>query len=172
MIRNISIAKQPLSTPPSFPLHCRIASKLRILVVDDMASMRFVLVRALHLWLPSGPLISLKQFTPDIVCASDGIEALSLLGIPHPTGALNAAVSDSTFDVCICDDDMPNMSGLELVAKVRMNGCKIPINGFSAKPFPDAVENFLRAGADAVLLKPIRVDNLLCTICDRLGLSS
>jgi CheY-like chemotaxis protein len=105
------------------------------------------------------------------VCASDGIEALSLLGIPHQTGALNAAASGSAFDICICDDEMPNMSGFELVANVRMNGCKIPIIGITAKPFPDADENFLRAGADAVLLKPIRADSLLCAICDRLGLS-
>jgi hypothetical protein len=68
VIRNISIAKQPLSTPPSFPLHCHIASKLRSLVVEDMVSMRLVLVRALHLWLPSALSFSEAVHTGHRVC--------------------------------------------------------------------------------------------------------
>lgn len=103
---------------------------LRILVVEDEAVFRHSLVNYL---------------AHDGACvfqAEDGIEGLSAAALYHP-------------DVVLCDLNMPNMDGHEVIACLTARYPHIPVIVISAQSKMEAVERALRAGARDFLLKPI-----------------
>jgi len=117
-------------------------SDLDILVVDDHEMMRTLLVRALT-----------KAGVQRVRTADNGIEALSLL-------------KDRAAHLIITDNQMPGMGGLELSAKVRADQTLgtpkiIIVSGIGSTAFTVEAMN---AGVDAVLMKPIALDELMAAI--------
>lgn len=91
----------------------------------------------------------------DVLCASDGRQALEILGKHEP-------------DIIISDCMMPVMDGVELSRKVRDGPAsrKIPIILMSAAP---AQHNLSEAEFDVFLQKPFRFDALLAEVSRLLG---
>ena len=112
---------------------------MRILLVEDDASLRSSLVRAL-------------QDTGYVVDAcNDGIEGLFY-------------AQEYPIDLAIVDIGLPGLSGLELVRKVREQGGRLPILMLTARgDWQDKVEA-LEVGADDYLTKPFQLEELLARV--------
>jgi CheY-like chemotaxis protein len=70
---------------------------------------------------------------------------------------------EEEFDIILMDIQMPVMGGDEatrLIRKLEPNG-STPIIAVSAHALPEERERILRGGANAFVLKPIKVDQLL-----------
>ncbi|MBL0545091.1 response regulator [Aeromonas jandaei] len=103
---------------------------LRILVVEDEAVFRHSLVSYL------------ARDGATVFQAEDGIEGLSAAALYHP-------------DVVLCDLNMPNMDGHEVIACLSARYPDIPVIVISAQSTMEAVAGALRAGARDYLLKPL-----------------
>lgn len=104
-----------------------------ILVVDDSAMMRKVVIK------------SLKNCGVDIevVEAADGALGLT-------------AFNKQDFDIVVTDWNMPNMNGLELIKAIRATdkGKKTPIVMVTTEGSVDKVKQGILAGANDYLAKP------------------
>ena len=109
--------------------------KSRILVVDDEASAR------------SGLEKLLKQSGYEVNTAGDGAEALRI-ATDHPP------------DVVITDLRMPEMDGMQLLAKLREQDRDLPVIVATAFGDVSSAVNAMRAGAQDYLTKPIDFDAL------------
>jgi two-component system response regulator MprA len=111
----------------------------RILFADDDRAIREALTRAL----------SLEGY--DVVSATDGAQALSLIESTQP-------------DVAVLDVMMPNVDGLTVCRVLRAERNRIPILMLTARTeTPDRVAG-LDAGADDYLPKPFDLDELLARL--------
>ena len=111
---------------------------LKILVVDDFATMRKV-IRNL-----------LKQVGyEDIVEAEDGVAAMRVL-------------KAQKVDMVISDWNMPNMTGLELLKAVRADGelSKIPFLMVTAEALQDNVVEAVKSGVSNYIVKPFTAEVL------------
>lgn len=114
--------------------------KLDVLIVDDHAPMRVMLRR----------IMEKSDETARVREARHGAEAIALL---------NEAIAD----VILCDQSMPGMSGIELIANLRADPrhdhtCILLISGHAD---PALAESARAAGANQVLVKPISARTLL-----------
>jgi len=110
-----------------------------ILVVDDDASVRRMLVRSL----------AAEGYV--VAAAADGGDAL-------------AAVERSMPDAIVLDVSMPGVGGLSVSRRLRARGLAVPILLLTAR---DAVEERvagLDAGADDYLVKPFALEELLARL--------
>ena len=118
-------------------------NQFRVLVVDDQAANRLILSRLLNM---AGYL----TFE-----ASDGQEALN-----H--------ITSRTINLVIMDVEMPNMSGLEAIRKIRHFSdprlASIPILAATGNPQAESRQKLLDAGANAFLTKPFEPQLLLKTV--------
>ena len=115
-----------------------VDNKIKILVVDDFATMRKV-VRNL-----------LKQGGyDDIVEAEDGVMALK-------------ALKSQKIDFVVSDWNMPNMSGLELLKAVRADAelAKTPFLMVTAEALQDNVVAAVKAGVNNYIVKPFTAEVL------------
>ena len=105
---------------------------LKVLVVDDSQTMRDILVRMLKVY-----------GIQSIDIARDGVEALQKL-------------KNDKFDLVTLDWNMPNMTGLEVVKKVRSNKQlkNIAILMVTANAERAHVEEALKAGVNNYAVKP------------------
>ncbi|HNS55490.1 MAG TPA: response regulator [Smithellaceae bacterium] len=113
-------------------------SNIKILVVDDFATMRKV-VRNL-----------LKQGGyEDIVEAEDGVMALK-------------ALKSQKIDFIVSDWNMPNMTGLELLKAVRADAelAKTPFLMVTAEALQDNVVAAVKAGVSNYIVKPFTAEVL------------
>jgi CheY-like chemotaxis protein len=103
-----------------------------ILVVDDQATMREIIVQQLKF----------LGFT-DIHTAGNGEEALKLL-------------DSQPFQLVLSDWSMPTMSGLDLLKQVRQRAAlqSLPFVLITAEILRERVEQAIQAGVDNFLLKP------------------
>lgn len=119
-----------------------VTRRLRVLVVDDSITTRTL----------EKNILETAGF--EVYVAFDGVEAWHTL-------------SEFDFDLVISDVEMPNMTGLELAAKIKSSGQyrHIPVILLTSLSKPEQREAGLRAGADAYLVKS-RFDQgeLLATI--------
>lgn len=113
---------------------------LKVLFVEDDRLLRMVTAKAF------GNLFAVFDQ------AKDGFEGLQM--------------ADLDYDIIITDYFMPNMSGLDLIKKLRQRGDARPIIAATAATIGKETENLLCAGADAVLHKPMTKESLLKTIND------
>jgi DNA-binding NtrC family response regulator len=113
--------------------------KARILVVDDEASAR------------SGLAKLLEQEGYEVDTAADGLLALELVAEKAPR-------------LIVTDLKMPNMDGMELVAKVREQTPEIPTIVTTAFNDLSSAVQAMRAGAEDYLTKPIDFDVLLIAV--------
>jgi two-component system chemotaxis response regulator CheY len=115
--------------------------KLGALVIDDSRVMRNMVMQALQK-------ARLANFT--FIEAGDGADALTKL-------------DPATVDVCFVDWNMPNMTGIDFVKKVRSRGdCgHIPmIMVTSEKSIAKIDEALASGGADAYICKPFTVEDM------------
>jgi len=89
----------------------------------------------------------------DVVEAEDGGQAWAALG-------------QHQFDLLLTDWNMPVMSGLELLERVRrLPGCEnLPVLIFTARNTKDDVVNAARSGANGYLVKPFNAQQLTAKI--------
>src|SRR5512146_3443922 len=93
----------------------------------------------------------LGRIVGQVFCAEDGVEALKI-------------VSGKKVDLLISDVRMPGMDGIALLKKINQSAGHRPpmifITGFSDLPLREAHD----IGADAILEKPIRREELLSIV--------
>lgn len=137
---NLALA-QNASDPAATP-----EKKTRVLVVDDVADNRDILVRRL----------TRRGF--DTVEASNGREALDL-------------VAAHDFDVVLLDIMMPDMSGNDVLREIRhsRSDIELPVIMVSAKSQSDDVVESLSLGANDYVTKPIDFNVALARIANQVG---
>ncbi len=113
----------------------------QILVVDDSESIREVLA------------FSLKDAGYQVTVASDGTEALNYF-------------DGRQIDLLLTDFHMPNMNGMELIAKVRQIDTYkfMPILVLTTENQIDLVKEAKMSGATGWLMKPFNTEKLLQTL--------
>ncbi len=116
---------------------------MNILLVDDSKTMRTIQKTAL------------ATLAPGVVFAEagDGLEALKVI-----------AATPGGFNLALVDWNMPNMNGLELVAKVRQTDRKTPIVMVTTEGERERVVEALKAGANNYMLKPFKAEELLAKV--------
>ncbi len=118
----------------ALPYFANISSQraLRILCVDDLADIRYVL----HLLL--------QNQGHQVTCAEDGDEALAIL-----------RDDPDAFDLIITDHQMPVMNGLEMVSSLRSVAYRGKILVFSSSLDLQVIQAYRALGVDDILDKPL-----------------
>jgi len=109
-----------------------------LLVADDSHPVRDVLR------------MILEKDGHQVILVKDGIEAREML-------------QQTSFDLAILDISMPRLSGLDLLKEIRMHegDTYLPVILISAHASSQDAINGLQQGADAYLLKPFHMDEVL-----------
>ena len=107
---------------------------LKILLVDDVAKSR----QNIKLILKG---IGFNNITE----AQNGQSALVEIENNHKT---------EPFQFILCDLEMPTMSGLELVSRIRSQTIKIPFLMMASNAEPKKVVEIIQQGANGLILKP------------------
>lgn len=112
-----------------------------ILIVDDSGTVRQQVSMAL------------KQAGFDTLQATDGREGL------------NAIETDPSIAMVICDVNMPNMNGLEMVeaAKAKPQHKALPIIMLTTEGQPEMIRRAKAAGAVGWMVKPFDANQLVQT---------
>jgi excisionase family DNA binding protein len=135
-------APRPAPAPP--PLRAAGATRPRVLVVDDEASIRDLLSKTL----------ALAEYEVDV--APDGRSALERMRL-YP------------YDLLIADLKMPGMDGLTVIREAKRYKTDLPviiITGFSTES--SAIEA-VNLGVAGYLTKPFRVPQVLAAAAKALG---
>jgi DNA-binding response OmpR family regulator len=91
--------------------------------------------------------VSLERRGNTVLTARDGAEALGLVLDRHP-------------DLVLLDVAMPNLTGYEVMHRVRAVLAEIPVILVSAYATEDAIAEGWKEGADDYITKPFRPDDL------------
>lgn len=120
----------------------------RILIVEDSATMRSLIVSSLEA----------LEVSVKVVEAKNGFEALRLL--PR-----------EVFDLVVTDINMPDINGLELASFIKGSEkyASIPLVIVSTEGSERDVEKGLGIGADAYLVKPFDPEALRQIVLDLLA---
>ena len=113
--------------------------KKRILIADDEEIVRALLAEAL------------KPYGYEIDLAENGVEAMS-----H--------IEKKSYDLIITDYMMPKMDGLELTRRIKAKYPSTPIFIITGT---GPVQDFLKSGATACIMKPFKIlelQNMVKTI--------
>ncbi|MCL2665353.1 MAG: response regulator [Defluviitaleaceae bacterium] len=128
----------PVYTEPSPP--ATAASGLPVIMAVDNAIMYLNTLKKL-----------LKDAPYELFCTSSCFEALEYLRANSPA-------------VYLLDIEMPEMDGYELSRKIRQMGKKAPIIFITANSEREYVDRAVEEGAAGVLVKPLRLSQLLAKI--------
>ena len=139
----VSSAPHPQAQSPAVPEH-PISPKdtrpRRILVAEDNRVNQVVIDRLL------------VKAGYEVVMVENGREALTVL-------------NDQTFDLMLCDMQMPELDGFATMSQIRMDegdsGRHLPIIALTAHAMKGDEERCLREGADRYISKPINAQHLL-----------
>lgn len=109
-----------------------------ILVVDDFSTMRRVIRRILR-----------DMGLENVVEADNGKKAWDML-------------QDRKFDIVICDWNMPRMSGLDLLEKVRADAslADLPFMMVTAEGKKNFIQQATRKGVTGYITKPFSAEQL------------
>jgi DNA-binding response OmpR family regulator len=123
------------------------ASSTRLLVVDDNEDNRDMLARRL------------RRRGYEVSTADSGATALELISSAH------------CFDAVLLDVMMPDLTGLEVLAKLRtrFNKEQLPILMATARSDSEDVVEALRLGANDYVTKPINLDEVISALEVALG---
>jgi signal transduction histidine kinase/CheY-like chemotaxis protein len=153
----------------NMPCDDKNIDELNILIVDDSVMNRKMLTR------------TLKQHHVGASHegAGDGLELLSLMGVPGATDAgYEAVVTDldsndakvtpvftlrgkTDFDVIILDDNMTYMNGSEAVKILRQHGYEGLVVGLTGSALDEDLNAFCAAGVDYALSKPFVIEDFI-----------
>ena len=114
-------------------------SRLKVLVVDDMSSMRMMIKAILR----EIGVVAISE-------AGDGEKAIERLG-------------HGAFDMVICDWDMPKATGLDVLRQVRGEAttASLPFIMLTANAGRAYVTDAIEAGVSDYLAKPFKPDDLI-----------
>ncbi len=118
-------------------------TNVKILLVDDFATIRMVMKLELG-----------RLGYRNVDEAEDGMTALSMVEF--------AVESSEPYTIIICDWDMPEMSGLELLQRLRADASigNVPFLMVTGDSQLESAQRALNAGATDYLVKPISPDAL------------
>ncbi|HVV53237.1 MAG TPA: response regulator [Polyangia bacterium] len=114
----------------------------KVLVVDDSRAIRQQVGSAL------------AQAGYDILEAEDGLQGLNTIG------------AQRDISIVICDVNMPNMNGLEMLAKVKADpsNATLPVLMLTTEGKADLIQQAKRSGAKGWIVKPFKVDQLVAAV--------
>ena len=125
---------------------------LKVLVVDDSAVMRRMVVKSLSIG--GVPVESVFE-------AAGGLEALEIL-------------NQQWIDLVLCDVNMPNMNGVELVERMAADAltARVPVVMVTTERSEVRIAQLKGLGVTAYLNKPFRPEVLAQTVREVLGLEA
>jgi two-component system chemotaxis response regulator CheY len=114
----------------------------KIIVVDDSRTVRLQIGSAL------------KGAGYEVIEAADGNEGVAMIEA-HADAAM-----------VICDVNMPNLNGLEMLATVKQGGrhANLPVVMLTTEAQPALVEQAKRHGAKGWIVKPFKPESLVATV--------
>jgi two-component system chemotaxis response regulator CheY len=112
----------------------------KVLVVDDSDTVRQQVRQALT---PAGY---------ELVEAVDGADGLDKLR------------SHSDLAVVLCDVNMPNMNGLDMLAAAQREGLQTPIIMLTSEGQPSLIRRAKESGAKGWIVKPFKAEMLLAAV--------
>ncbi len=118
---------------------------MKALVVDDSLTIRRIVIKALGM---AG-----IQETAE---AGDGLEAIN-------------ALQKDKFDLVLLDWNMPKMSGIDALKKMRADGFKTPVIMVTTEAEKTRVIEAIKAGANDYLIKPFSPDQLAAKVRNIVG---
>ncbi|XWS36531.1 hypothetical protein CRYUN_Cryun20dG0092800 [Craigia yunnanensis] len=78
--------------------------------------------------------------------------------------AVDVHCSGKNFDLILMDKDMPIMNGIEATRKLREMGIRSLIAGVSSRSTEQEIQEFMEAGLDDYLEKPLTMSKLVTII--------
>jgi len=75
------------------------------------------------------------------------------------------------YDLLITDNEMPHLTGLELIERIRKAGMSLPIIVSSGSFSVESVRNFAQLQISAIIPKPFRLSEFPDTVRDALSAS-
>lgn len=109
---------------------------LKVLLVEDNHTNAFILQAFC------------KKYKMQVDWAKDGLEAMDFL-------------ADNTYDLILMDNQLPHLGGIETTHEIRQNlRLGTPIYACTADTAKETSDAFMAAGANYVLLKPIKENAL------------
>jgi len=118
--------------------HERGEEDVRVLIVDDSKAMRMIVTRGLQ---------SANFATLEVAEAACGADAIT-------------AVEEFNPQVVLSDWNMPGMTGLELLQKLRGRGCAVPFGFITTEASPEMRDAAAEAGAFSFITKPFAPEDL------------
>jgi two-component system chemotaxis response regulator CheY len=113
---------------------------MKVLVADDSALMRHVLVKTLT-----------EGGVETVVQALDGAMAVEKVAEENP-------------DLVLMDWIMPNMTGIEAVRKIRASGNKVPIIMCTTEGEQNRIVDAIKAGANNFVVKPFEPKTIMAKV--------
>jgi two-component system, chemotaxis family, chemotaxis protein CheY len=110
---------------------------MRILIVDDSKAMRMIVTRTLRQAGFAGH---------DITEATNGQEGFDAVAAQLP-------------DLVLCDWNMPEMTGIQFLGKLRATGVEVPFVFITSETSPEMRELAAAAGALSLIAKPFSADD-------------
>ncbi len=93
----------------------------------------------------------LQKTGANVVWAKDGIDVLKLY-------------NSSKIDLILMDIQLPEISGYEATSQIRLTNKSLPIIAQTAYAMTEDRQKCLESGCNEVLVKPIRMDDVLATV--------
>ncbi len=114
----------------------------KVLVIDDSRTIRQQVGAALG------------QAGYEILEAEDGVQGLSTL------------TEQRDIAMVICDVNMPNMNGLEMLAKLKADpgNASLPVLMLTTEGKADLIQQAKRSGAKGWIVKPFKTDQLVAAV--------
>lgn len=117
---------------------------MRILTIDDSKVIHAVLTGILE---PTYAVLT---------HAYDGLEGVEVL----------QKKGEGEFDLVLLDWEMPKLTGIETLERIRKSGMKIPVVMLTTKNAPEDIARALGAGANEYIMKPFVSEILLAKLND------
>lgn len=118
---------------------------MKALIVDDSETMRRILRTTL-----------MQMDFTEFGEAANGQEAVN-------------EVTKSNYDLILLDWNMPIMSGIDALKKIRVSGSKVPIIMVTTESEKSRVLEALKTGADNYIIKPFKPDSVVLKIKETLN---
>lgn len=111
---------------------------MKVLIVDDSKAMRMIVKRTLS---------QTDVGKCDVVEAVNGAEGLEKVGSENP-------------DFVLCDWNMPEMSGIEFLQKLRATGSTVTFGFITSESGEEIKTLAINSGAQFVVTKPFTAETL------------